>query len=123
MELHPGISMHRIPVRGVGGFLFAAGIVLIFLLNAPSLRPLAAACAVGGVLLAPVLHRRGARSATSVAAAVPLFALGMSFFLLTGNGLFRELVLLSLAGGLLSAVALAMRGNPASLSIREHTVR
>jgi len=123
MELHPGISMHSIPARGAGGFLFVVGTVLIFLSNAPGLLPLAAACVVGGLLLAPLLHRSSLRSATSVAAAVPLFAAGMVFFLFAGNAPFRGLVGLCLAGGLLAALALTARPRSASLSIRQHTAR
>jgi hypothetical protein len=32
---HPGITMHKIPVAGVGGFIFAVGIVVLALLGLP----------------------------------------------------------------------------------------
>jgi hypothetical protein len=54
---HPGIRIDRIPAEGGGGLIFALGTALIFLLGFPALRPLAAAAVLGGVLLAPVLHR------------------------------------------------------------------
>jgi hypothetical protein len=41
----------------VGGLIFAIGSTVIFLMAVPALRPIAVAAAVGGLLLAPVLHR------------------------------------------------------------------
>jgi hypothetical protein len=54
---HAGIRIDRIPAEGAGGLIFALGSVFIFLLAFPALRPIAAASLVGGLLLAPVLHR------------------------------------------------------------------
>ncbi len=54
---HQGIRIDHIPAEGVGGLIFAAGSVLIFLMAFPALRPIAAASALGGLLLAPILHR------------------------------------------------------------------
>jgi hypothetical protein len=54
---HQGIRIDRIPAEGVGGLIFAIGSSAIFLLAFPALRPIAVAAAIGGVLLAPVLHR------------------------------------------------------------------
>lgn len=54
---HQGIRIDRIPAEGFGGLIFAAGSALIFLTAFPALRPIAAAAALGGLLLAPVLHR------------------------------------------------------------------
>jgi hypothetical protein len=54
---HAGIRIDRIPAEGAGGLIFALGSVLIFLMAFPALRPIAAAAAVGGLLLAPLLHR------------------------------------------------------------------
>jgi hypothetical protein len=57
MSPHRGILISRIPAEGVGGAIFALGIAAVFLLAAPAFRPIVALCLVGGVLLAPVLHR------------------------------------------------------------------
>jgi hypothetical protein len=55
--MHPGIQIHKIPAEGVGGLIFAVGMAGIVLLAIPAVRPLVAAAVVGGILLAPVLHR------------------------------------------------------------------
>jgi hypothetical protein len=54
---HQGIRIDRIPAEGLGGLIFAIGSTAIFLTAFPALRPIAVAAAIGGVLLAPVLHR------------------------------------------------------------------
>ncbi len=54
---HSGIRIDRIPVEGVGGLIFVLGSALIFLLAFPALLPVALVALVGGVALAPVLHR------------------------------------------------------------------
>jgi hypothetical protein len=54
---HAGIRIDRIPAEGAGGLIFALGSVAIFLMAFPALRPIAGAAVVGGLLLAPVLHR------------------------------------------------------------------
>lgn len=54
---HPGIRIDHIPAEGAGGLIFAIGSVVIFLMAFPALRPIAAAAVLGGLLLAPVLHR------------------------------------------------------------------
>ncbi len=35
LRWHPGITMHKMPVAGVGGLIFAIGIVVIALLGLP----------------------------------------------------------------------------------------
>jgi len=57
MTPHRGILTHRIPAEGIGGLIFALGMTAIFLLGVPGFRPVVALCVLGGVLLAPVLHR------------------------------------------------------------------
>jgi hypothetical protein len=47
----------RIPAEGVGGLIFALGITAVFLLAAPAFRPVVGLCVLGGIVLAPVLHR------------------------------------------------------------------
>jgi hypothetical protein len=54
---HQGIRIDHIPVEGAGGLIFAIGTPLIFLMAFPALRPIAAAAVLGGMILAPVLHR------------------------------------------------------------------
>jgi hypothetical protein len=54
---HQGIRIDHIPAEGAGGLIFAVGSAVIFLMAFPALRPIAAAAVVGGLLLAPLLHR------------------------------------------------------------------
>ena len=54
---HQGIRIDHIPAEGVGDLIFALGTVAIFLIGFPALRPVAAVALLGGLLLAPVLHR------------------------------------------------------------------
>jgi len=54
---HQGIRIDHIPAEGTGGLIFAVGSALIFLMAFPALRPIAAAAVLGGMILAPVLHR------------------------------------------------------------------
>ena len=54
---HQGIRIDHIPAEGGGGLIFALGTVLIFLIGVPPLRPVAAVAVIGGLLLAPILHR------------------------------------------------------------------
>ena len=54
---HPGIRIDHIPAEGGGGLIFALGMVAVFLIRIPALRPVAAVAALGGVVLAPILHR------------------------------------------------------------------
>jgi hypothetical protein len=57
MQPHPGIRIDKIPAAGGGGLIFALGMVSVVLLAIPAIRPLAGVCLLGGLLLAPVLHR------------------------------------------------------------------
>lgn len=57
MTPHRGILTQRIPAEGAGGLIFALGTTVIFLLAAPGFRPLVGLCVLGGLLLAPILHR------------------------------------------------------------------
>ena len=54
---HDEIRIDLIPAEEGGGLIFAVGTAVIFLLAFPALRPIMAAAVIGGVLLAPVLHR------------------------------------------------------------------
>jgi len=57
MYPHPGIRIDSIPAAGTGGLIFMLGMEALFLVGVPSFLPVAAACLVGGALVAPVLHR------------------------------------------------------------------
>jgi hypothetical protein len=54
---HAGIRIHQIPAEEGGGLIFAIGTAAIFLLAFPQLVPVAGAALVGGLVMAPVLHR------------------------------------------------------------------
>jgi hypothetical protein len=54
---HRGILTQRVQAEGAGGLIFALGTTVIFLIAAPGFRPLVGLCVLGGLLLAPVLHR------------------------------------------------------------------
>ena len=54
---HAGIRIDQIPAEEGGGLIFAVGTAAIFLTAFPQLVPVAAAAVLGGVVLAPVLHR------------------------------------------------------------------
>ncbi len=56
MRLHPGIRIHSIPVAGTAGLIVVAGMTVLILVAVPALRPLAALCLGGGVLLALFLR-------------------------------------------------------------------
>jgi hypothetical protein len=54
---HAGIRIDRIPAEEGGGLIFAIGTAFIFLTAFPQLVPVAGAALLGGLVLAPVLHR------------------------------------------------------------------
>ena len=56
---HPGITMHKIPVFGVGGLIFAIGIVVVALIGLPIAKWFLAGAVVLGILVALIL--RGVR--------------------------------------------------------------
>jgi hypothetical protein len=57
MRPHPGIQIHKIPAEGVGGLIFAVGTAMIVLIGIPAVRPLVALAVLGGIVLAPLLHK------------------------------------------------------------------
>jgi len=59
MEPHRGILISRIPVDGLGGLIFALGMVAVCLIAVPEIRALAAISVLGGLVLAPILRLRG----------------------------------------------------------------
>lgn len=59
MEPHRGILISRIPVDGLGGLIFALGMVTVCLIAVPEIRALAVVSVLGGLVLAPILRLRG----------------------------------------------------------------
>ena len=49
LRRHPGISMHKIPVAGVGGTIFAVGIIVLALLGLPIAKWFLAGAVILGV--------------------------------------------------------------------------
>jgi hypothetical protein len=56
LRWHPGITMHRIPVAGVGGLIFTIGIVVLALLGLPIAKWFLAGAVALGVVVAFVLR-------------------------------------------------------------------
>jgi hypothetical protein len=54
---HAGIRINQIPAEEGGGLIFAIGTAFIFLIAFPALVPVAGAALVGGLALAPILHK------------------------------------------------------------------
>jgi hypothetical protein len=54
---HPGIRIDSIPAEEGGGAIFVLGIVALFLIGVPVMRPVVALSVLCGILLAPLLHR------------------------------------------------------------------
>jgi hypothetical protein len=54
---HPGIRIDRIPAEEGGGLIFMIGILALFLIGVPVMRPVVGLAALGGVLMAPLLYR------------------------------------------------------------------
>lgn len=54
---HAGIRIDHIPAEEGGGLIFAVGMVALFLIGVPAMRPVVALAVLGGILLAPVLYR------------------------------------------------------------------
>jgi hypothetical protein len=54
--MHPGITMHKIPVEGGAGLLFAVGIIVIALLSLPQARWFLALSLPTGVVIGIILR-------------------------------------------------------------------
>jgi hypothetical protein len=54
--MHPGITMHKIPVEGAMGLVFAVGVVVTTLLSLPEARWFLAISLPTGVLIAIILR-------------------------------------------------------------------
>ncbi len=70
VRLHPGISMHHIPVgSGVAGFLFVSATVLIFAVGLPAIRVLLVITGILGILGSGLIfywHKRHALKIQSI---------------------------------------------------------
>jgi L-asparagine transporter-like permease len=54
--MHPGITMHKIPVKGWAGLLFTLGVVIIALVSLPQARWFLAVSVPTGVVIAIILR-------------------------------------------------------------------
>ncbi len=54
---HAGMRIDRIPAEEGGGLIFALGLAGVVLMAFPALLPVVGAALLGGIVLAPVLHR------------------------------------------------------------------
>jgi len=54
---HAGIRIDHIPAEEGGGLIFALGTVAILAIGVPAFIPVLGLAALGGLALAPVLHR------------------------------------------------------------------
>jgi len=55
-KIHPGITMHAIPVKGPAGLLFTIGVLVLFLLGLPAARWFLALSLVLGVVIGVILR-------------------------------------------------------------------
>jgi hypothetical protein len=55
--MHPGITMHKIPIKGGVGLLFTVGMLIIFLIRLPEARVFLALSLPVGVVVAWILRR------------------------------------------------------------------
>ncbi len=55
-KIHPGITMHKIPIKGAAGLIFTIGMLIIFLMRLPEARWFLALSLPVGVIIAIVLR-------------------------------------------------------------------
>ena len=55
-ESHPGIRMHKIPVKGGAGLLFAVGVMIMILWRLPEARWFLIAAVPVGIIIGAVLY-------------------------------------------------------------------
>ena len=56
MKIHPGISMHKIPVKGPVGLVFTIGVLIVFLTGLPAARWFLALSLPVGVIIGIILR-------------------------------------------------------------------
>jgi hypothetical protein len=54
--MHPGITMHKIPVKGTAGLLFTAGVVAATLVSLPQARWFLALSLPTGIIIGIILR-------------------------------------------------------------------
>jgi hypothetical protein len=57
MQIHPGITMHKIPVKGPMGLVFTIGVLAMILISLPEARWFLAMSLPIGVVIAIILRR------------------------------------------------------------------
>jgi len=55
-KIHPGITMHKIPIKGPAGLIFTVGILIIFLIYLPEARWFLALSLPLGVIIGVILR-------------------------------------------------------------------
>ena len=55
-KIHPGITMHKIPIKGAAGLIFTIGMLILFLIRLPEARWFLALSLPVGVIIAIVLR-------------------------------------------------------------------
>lgn len=54
--MHPGITMHKIPVKGAAGLLFTVGIIVVALISLPQARWFLAMSLPTGIVIGIILR-------------------------------------------------------------------
>jgi hypothetical protein len=54
--MHPGITMHKIPVKGAAGLLFTVGIIAVALTSLPQARWFLALSLPTGIIIGVILR-------------------------------------------------------------------
>lgn len=55
-KIHPGITMHKIPVKGAAGLIFTVGMLIVFLIRLPEARWFLALSLPLGVIIGVILR-------------------------------------------------------------------
>jgi hypothetical protein len=55
-KIHPGITMHKIPIKGAAGLIFTVGMLIIFLIRLPEARWFLALSLPFGVIIGLILR-------------------------------------------------------------------
>ena len=55
-KIHPGITMHKIPVKGPAGLIFTVGVLIILLIGLPEARWFLALSVPLGVIIGVILR-------------------------------------------------------------------
>ena len=55
-RIHPGITMHKIPVKGPAGLIFTVGVLIIFPISLPEARWFLALSVPLGVIIGAIMR-------------------------------------------------------------------